>query len=56
MMMILELLLILDLWLGIIYISNTNNVKKIRKELMLVAWHPTRWWDWCKSKDEKKKN
>ena len=20
--------------------------KAISKELMLVAWHPTRWWDW----------
>ena len=22
---------------------------------MPVAWHPTRWWDCCMSKDEKKK-
>ena len=21
---------------------------------MSVAWHPTRWWDWCISEDEKK--
>ena len=21
---------------------------------MPVAWHPTRWWDWCMSEDEKK--
>ena len=20
--------------------------KEINKELMLVTWHPTRWWDW----------
>ena len=26
----------------------------MRRELMLVAWHPTRWWDWCISEDEKK--
>ena len=24
------------------------------KELMPVAWHPTRWWDWCNPEDEKK--
>ena len=22
---------------------------------MPVAWHPSRWWDWCMSEDEKKK-
>ena len=21
---------------------------------MPVAWHPTRWWDWCMPEDEKK--
>ena len=21
---------------------------------MLVAWHSTRWWDWCVPEDEKK--
>ena len=21
---------------------------------MSVAWHLNRWWDWCKSEDEKK--
>ena len=24
------------------------------KDLMSVAWHPKRWWDWCVSEDEKK--
>ena len=28
--------------------------KDIREELMPVAWHPNRWWDWCMSEDEKK--
>ena len=23
---------------------------------MPVAWHPKRWWDWCVSVDEMKKN
>ena len=21
---------------------------------MAIAWHPSRWWDWCIPKDEKK--
>ena len=21
---------------------------------MFVAWHPTRWWDWCLPEDKKK--
>ena len=28
--------------------------KDISKELMPVAWHPTRWWDWCLPEDKKK--
>ena len=27
--------------------------KDISEELMPVAWHPTRWWDWCLPEDEK---
>ena len=31
--------------------------KEIHKELMPIAWHPLRWWDWCmKMKKEKKRN
>ena len=26
---------------------------QIKKELMPIAWHPSRYWDWCKSEDEK---
>ena len=26
---------------------------KIKQEL-LIAWHPSRWWDWCSPEDEKK--
>ena len=26
---------------------------QIEKELMPIAWHPSRWWDWCVSNDEK---
>ena len=28
--------------------------KQLNEELMPVAWHPNRWWDWCVPKDEKK--
>ena len=27
---------------------------KIEGELMSVAWHPSRWWDWYLDEDEKK--
>ena len=23
---------------------------------MSIAWHPSRWWDWCVPEDEKKRN
>ena len=26
---------------------------KIREELLLVAWHPSRCWDWCMAEKEK---
>ena len=28
--------------------------KDINEELMLVAWHPKRWWNFCMTEDEKK--
>ena len=27
---------------------------QIKKELMPIAWHPSRWWNWCMQEDEKK--
>ena len=27
---------------------------KIKDELMSVAWHPDRWWNWCVPEHEKK--
>ena len=28
---------------------------QIKEELMSIAWHPSRYWDWCMSEDEKTK-
>ena len=28
---------------------------KIKEELAPIAWHPSRWWDWCVPEDEKKR-
>ena len=28
---------------------------KIYEELLPIAWHPLRWWDWCMSEDEKRR-
>ena len=47
-------LIMLDVWLGITYISNTKHVKKIFEELMIVAWSPTKGGNCCMAKDEKK--
>ena len=31
-----------------------NLKKEIARELLVIAWHPDRWWDWCVPEDEKK--
>ena len=27
---------------------------QIKEELMPIAWHPSRWWDWCVPEEDKK--
>ena len=27
---------------------------QIKKELIPITWHPSRWWDWCIPVDKKK--
>ena len=58
----------IDVWYDDDYVYNDDEViecykgyKKreaqkasIKKELIPIAWHPSRWWDWCMSEDEKK--
>ena len=36
------------------YIKCKTQKAKIKEELMPVAWHPDRWWNWCVPEDEKK--
>ena len=36
------------------YQNHKAQKSKIKEELMLLAWHPSRWWDWCIPEDEKK--
>ena len=40
-----------ELWDGIINFKNAKCFKRYKS----VAWHATKWWDWCISDDEKKK-
>ena len=40
-------------WLDV-YQKRKAQKSQIKKELMLIAWHPSRWWDWCLDEDEKK--
>ena len=35
------------------YIKRKAQKAKIKEELMSVAWHPDRWWDWRVPEDEK---
>ena len=35
------------------YIKRKTQKAKIKEELMPVAWHPDRWWNWCVPEDEK---
>ena len=35
------------------YIKRKAQKAKIKEELMPVAWHPDRWWNWCVPEDEK---
>ena len=55
MKMILKQLFMSDLLLGTIDLNSEKYFKKdISKELMHVAWHPTKWQDWCMLADEVK--
>ena len=36
------------------YIKRKAQKAQIKEELMPVAWHPDRWWNWCVPEDEKK--
>ena len=36
------------------YKKRETQKAQIKKELMRVSWHPSRYWDWCTSEDEKK--
>ena len=37
------------------YQKRKTQKAKIKEELLPIAWHPSRYWDWCTSEDEKKK-
>ena len=36
------------------YQKQKSQKAQIKKELIPIAWHPSRHWDWCMSEDEKK--
>ena len=58
----------IDIWYDNDYVFNNDNAiiecykgyqkqrtqkAQIEKELLLIAWHPSRWWDWYISEDKK---
>ena len=52
MKMILILLFLSNFWLSILNSKNTT-LKKKKKELIPIACHPKRWWNFCLTEDEK---
>ena len=44
-----------DKWYNV-YQKRKVQKAQIKEELMPIAWHPSKWWDWCLSEDEKKRN
>ena len=40
-----------DFWFGVVNLKNAK--KKVIEELIPVALHPKRWWNYCMSEDEK---
>ena len=39
---------------SILSLENAKHLKKISEELIPVAWHPSKWWNFCNSEDKKK--
>ena len=37
------------------YKKRRTQKASIKEELMPVTWHPSRYWDWCMSEEEKKR-
>ena len=58
----------IDIWYDGDYVYNDNEMIKwydgykkrktqkasIKEELLPIAWHSSRWWDWCVIEDEKR--
>ena len=52
MKMILKLLFISDFWLGILNLKTHKALKKeLNEELVLIAYYPKRWRNFCMSED-----
>ena len=43
-----------DFWLDMLNLKNARYLKKDSEELIPIAWHPKRWWNFSMSKDEEK--
>ena len=37
------------------YKKDNAQKAEIKEELMAIAWHLSRWWDWCMPEDEKER-
>ena len=52
--MILILLLLSDLWLDRVNFKKEKHFKKISEELIITAWNPKKWGDFCMPDVDKK--
>ena len=54
--MMIIIVMMLKVFCGTMHIKNAmpKKQKKIKEELIPIAWHPSRWWDWCVPEHEKK--
>ena len=43
-----------DFCLGLVNLESKALKKELDEQLMLILWHSRRWWNFCKSEDEKK--
>ena len=52
MMMMMMMMMIFFKWYDG-YKKRKAQKASIKEDLMPIAWHPLRWWDWCVPEDEK---
>ena len=53
MMMVIMMMMKINFFCAMMVIKNKAQKASIKEGLLPIAWHPSRWWDWCMTEDEK---